>query len=57
VYSASSISPFGVFGLIDLAAGEPLVQGAQRICGPGATPNGAFSSTTNDPTCNEVEKK
>jgi hypothetical protein len=51
------IPPFGVFGLIDLAAGEPLVQGAQRICGPGATPNGAFSSTTNDPTCNEVEKK
>jgi hypothetical protein len=51
------IPPFGVFGLIDLAAGEPLVQGAQRICGPRATPNGAFSSTTNDPTCNEVEKK
>ena len=24
------IPPFGVFGLIDLAAGEPLVQGAQR---------------------------
>src|SRR5664279_6591483 len=28
------IPPLGVFGLIDLAAGEPLVQGAQRSDGP-----------------------
>jgi len=50
------IPPSGVFGLIDLAAGEPLVQGAQRSGGTRPPPNGAFSSTTNDPSFNEVEK-